>query len=189
MAKKSTSSNKKSGSLSSIYHFNVFVGLFFVLAFAVVTTLSAYVSLAVKPSPPAITPNLSLAPSSAQVARGSTLSVQIWADSADQPVNAVQINLSYPVDKLNFVSIDTANSAFGVAAQNTGGNGVIDIARGATDPVSGRSLVATVKFTPLTAAKGKSKAVISFTPGTVLVSSNTNGNVLAATYNGSYSLN
>jgi hypothetical protein len=178
---------KRSGHDIFHQHLNIFAGLFFVFAFAIVTTLSAYTSLAAKPARQLVTPNLSLTPSSQRVAAGSTLSVQIWADSSTTQVNAVQANLSYPIDKLNFVNIDTTNSAFGVTAENTGGNGLIHIARGSTAPLSGKFLVATVNFTPLQ-TKSKSSAAINFTSESALLNSSTNTNILAAKYGGSYSL-
>jgi hypothetical protein len=184
-AKKTTA--KRSKSINRLEHLNILAGLFFVLAFAIITSLSAYITLAAKPPAPKTTPNLSLTPSNQSVALGSTLSVQIWTDSGAQSVNAAQVNLSYPVDKLNFVNINTANSSFGVEAQGSGGNGVVNIARGSTSSLTGKQLIATVNFTPL-ATKGKSSVVVSFTSGTALLSSATNQNILAATYSGSYSL-
>jgi hypothetical protein len=105
MSKKHKSKKSSFGSFNQ--HLNIFAGLFFVLAFAIITTLSAYTTLAAKPAPQQLAPNLSLTPSSQRISAGSTLSVQIWADSSSQLVNAVQANLTYPLDKLNFVNIDT----------------------------------------------------------------------------------
>jgi hypothetical protein len=116
-AKKTTA--KRSKSINRLEHLNILAGLFFVLAFAIITSLSAYITLAAKPPAPKTTPNLSLTPSNQSVALGSTLSVQIWTDSGAQSVNAAQVNLSYPVDKLNFVNINTANSSFGVEAKSS----------------------------------------------------------------------
>src|SRR4051812_4883200 len=99
------SKSKKSTSGGFNQHLNIIAGLFFVLVFAVITTLSAFTSMAAKRTSTLSAPNLTLSPSSASVAQGSTLSVQVWADSTSQPVNAVQANLTYPIDKLNFVNI------------------------------------------------------------------------------------
>jgi hypothetical protein len=181
------SKSKKTTTGGFHQHLNIIVGLFFVLVFAVITTLSAYTSMAARPAPALAAPNLTLSPASSSVAPGSTLSVQVWADTSTQQVNAVQANLTYPIDKLNFVSIDSANSAFGVAAEGTGGNGTVNIARGSTTPLSGKLLIATVNFTPL-AHKGKSSAIVSFTTDSVLLSSTTNNDVLAGKYGGNYSL-
>jgi hypothetical protein len=181
--------SKKARSVSKLQHFNIFAGFFFVLSFAVITSLSAYTALAAKSAPALITPNLALSPSSGIVSAGSTLAVQIWEDSGTNTVNAVQVNLTYPIDKLNFVKIDSTNTAFGVEAQSMGGNGTIAIARGNTTALQGRQLVATLNFTPLNAtSKHRSSATVSFSPGTVLLSSVSNSDILAATYGGTYNL-
>jgi hypothetical protein len=175
-------SSKKTNTLTPWHHFNLIAGLFFVLSFAVVTTLSAYTSMAAKPAPTLTTPNLSLTP----ITSGSTYSMQLWADSGTQPVNAVAANLTYPLDKLNFVKIDSTNSAYGVEATSKGGNGTIDIERGSTTPLSGKQLIATINFTALSTRR--TTAPVSFATGSLLLSSTTNTNVLAATYAGSFSL-
>jgi hypothetical protein len=185
MSKKHKSKKSSFGSFNQ--HLNIFAGLFFVLAFAIITTLSAYTTLAAKPAPQQLAPNLSLTPSSQRISAGSTLSVQIWANSSSQLVNAVQANLTYPLDKLNFVNIDSNNSAFGVEAEKVGGNGSVHVARGSTTPLSGKLLVATVNFTPLQ-SRSKSSLNINFTTDSVLLSTTTNTDVLAAKYGGSYSL-
>jgi hypothetical protein len=178
----SNSASKKAKSLGHWQHFNIFAGLFFVLAFALVTTLSAYTSMAAKPGPTLTTPNLSLTP----VTSSTTRSMQVWSDSGTQIVNAVQANITYPIDKLNFVSIDTTNSAYGVEAVSKGGNGVIDIERGSATPLSGRQLIATINFTSLSTRK--TTASVNFTSGSLLLSATSNTNVLAATYGSSFSL-
>jgi hypothetical protein len=181
--------SQKSKSPTVHDHINIIAGLFFVLVFAIITGLSGFAAYAAKPLPVLTTPNLSLSPSSGIVSAGSTLAVQIWEDSGTNTVNAVQANLVYPIGKLNFVKIDTTNTAFGVEAESTGSNGSIRIGRGSTTPLQGRQLVATVDFTPLGAtARHRSSATVSFSPGTVLLSSVTNSDILAATYGGTYSL-
>ncbi|HEX5448340.1 MAG TPA: cohesin domain-containing protein [Candidatus Saccharimonadales bacterium] len=131
------------------------------------------------------TPSLSLTPSSKSVPLSSALAVKIWADTGGQKVNDVQVKLSYPIDKLNFVSINTKGSAFGLAVKDTLGIGKISISRGSFDPLSGKLLVATVNFT---GANNHGTATVKFTKGTALVSSMTNKNILSATYDGSFNL-
>jgi hypothetical protein len=104
--------------------------------------------------------NLYINPADQKVSSGDNLSVQVWLDARDQPINAVQANLSYPTDKLDFSSVDGMGSAFEVEAQSSGGNGLVKIARGHVGNVTGVQLVATVNF------KSKSssgKANIDFT--------------------------
>ena len=188
--KKTTKRSAQASSAGFLHHFNILAGLFFALSFAVIMTLSGYTSMAAKPQPALAVPNLTLSPASATVSSGSTLSVQIWEDSGTQNVNAVQANLTYPADKLSFVNVDSTNTGFGVDAQSSGGNGTVTIAKGSTTPVQGKFLVATVNFTSLSSSanKHKSTATISFAPGTALLSSTTNSDILAATYGGNYTL-
>jgi flagellar basal body-associated protein FliL len=133
------------------------------------------------------TGTMSLTPAEQHVNSGSTLTVQVWEDSGSQSVNAVQANLTYPQDKLKFEKVDSTASEFKVTAQETGGSGVIKIARGTTTPLTGKKMVATVNFTPLGTANGGSAAV-KFSSDTVLLSSTTNKSILSATYGGSYDL-
>lgn len=162
--------------------------IIFVIIFAVVASIVIYSSWAAAPGGSkggAKTPSLSLSPASQKVPLSSSLKIEIWADTNSQPVNAVQANLSYPIDKLNFVNVDGTNSAFGLSVQGDGGNGVVTIARGSFQPISGKLLVATVNFT---GANPKGRATVSFTNSTALLSSTTNQNILAGTYGGTYSL-
>src|SRR3989344_5362988 len=93
----------------------------------------------------AATANLYLSPASGSVSKGSILTVNIRENSGSEPVNSVQANLSYPANLLDFVSINSS-SAWGVVAQNSGGSGSVQIARGALPAVSGDQLVARVRF-------------------------------------------
>src|SRR5207245_2281 len=63
---------------------------------------------------------LLLVPSSQKVSASGIFTVGVWTDTVDQPVNAVQANLTYSPDKFDFVSIDPAGSAFEIEAQSTG---------------------------------------------------------------------
>src|SRR4051812_45178950 len=63
---------------------------------------------------------------------GSSLYVQVHANSVNTPVNAVQADFTYPTGLLTFVSIDSASSAFDITASQTGGSGSVSIQRGAT---------------------------------------------------------
>lgn len=136
------------------------------------------------------TPSLSLASSSGSgpdqnVSKGSEVVVEVWADSSGQPVNAVQTVLSYPKDKLKYVSIDASGSAFSVAANSKSSDGTVTIARGNPEPISGRLLVAKVHFIVL---GDLGKAPISFGSGTALVSAKTHQNILDTTQGTSYRL-
>lgn len=93
----------------------------------------------------AATGSIYLSPSSRTVTGGSNFSVSIRMSSSDA-VNAVQANLNYPTDKLDFISTSFSGSAFEIQAQSTGGGGKVQIARGTTSSVSGDKLIATVTF-------------------------------------------
>jgi len=161
--------------------------MFFVVAFAVITSLSAYSTQAAKSTPILKTPNLSLVTSNNNLSSNGTLAVQVWADTGSQVVNAVRADLNYPMDKLNYVNIDTANTAFGVQAEANGANGSVNVERGSINPISGHLLVATVNFTALP-HKANSSANITFASSSKLVNAMSNTDILTATYGGSYSL-
>lgn len=130
------------------------------------------------------TATLYLSPATGTFAQGDTISVDIYEDSGTDNVNAVQANLSYPDNLLDFVGI-TSSPAFNVEAQSTGGGGSVQVARGATTPVSGNQLVATVRFT---AAAGGS-ANINFTSGSAVIRSTDNGAQTLTTTGASYTIN
>src|SRR3569833_2031028 len=88
---------------------------------------------------------LYLSPSSGSVANGDTISVGIRENSGSQAVNGVQANLTYPASLFDVANI-ISSSAFSIVAQNSYGNGSIQLGRGALPSVTGDQLVATVVF-------------------------------------------
>jgi len=130
-----------------------------------------------------------LTPASQTFGPSSSFSVQVRENSGTSTVNAIQANLSYNTTLLTLTSISLSGTAFGVTAQNTGANGVINLGLGVSagsPAISGDQLVATLNFT--TTATGGT-ASVPFTTGTALVSSTTNTNLLsslAATGGGSF---
>ena len=127
---------------------------------------------------------MSLSPGSSSIAQGSTLTVSIYENSGDEPVNAVQANLSYPADLLDFVSI-SSSPAFSIGAQNSGGGGGVQIARGALPAVTGNQVVAYVRFKAKTSS---GSAAVGFAGGSSVISANSNSNILAGTSGANYSL-
>jgi hypothetical protein len=111
---------------------------------------------------------------SGTLAAGSTLTVTIHENSGTTAVNAVQANLSYPTDKLKFVSANGNSGAFAIAAPTSGGNGKVAIARGSTTPLTGDKAVATVTFTVLPVSGNSS---VSFATGTALVTASDHRNI------------
>src|SRR5207253_2045322 len=105
-------------------------------------------------------------------------------DSGGEPVNAVQANLSYTASLLDFVSI-SSSSAFSITSQNSGGGGAVQVGRGALPAVSGRQLVATVRFKAKTSSGSASVAIAG---GSAVVSANSNSNIMSGSSGGTYSL-
>jgi hypothetical protein len=121
---------------------------------------------------------LYLTPSTKKVSSGGVLNLQVWLDAKDQPINAVQANISYPDSKFDFKNIDTTGSAFEIEAQSTGSNGKVNIARGHIGKITGIQLVASVS---LLATSTTGSADVGFSQGTVVVRSTDNTNVLKST--------
>jgi hypothetical protein len=119
---------------------------------------------------------LYIKPADQSVKSGSTSTFEIWEDSGDQPVNAVQANLIYPTDKFDFGNIDAKGSAFEVQAMSTGSNGKIQIARGHIGNVKGANMVAKVT---LTAKSVKGDAQVEFTTGSAIVTSTDHKDILS----------
>lgn len=123
--------------------------LLFVLLFAVIGVYTLVMTNA-----DAGPGTMSLTPTSASVNLGATTTVTIMAESGSVPVNAVQADLTYDATKLDFVSVDTTGSAYGLAVQATGGNGKVSIVRainvnsttGNLTPLTGNNKVASVTF-------------------------------------------
>jgi hypothetical protein len=130
---------------------------------------------------------LYLTPASGSYAIGSSVNVQVWANTGTDPSNAVEADLSYPQAQLQFVSIDGTGSAFGIPAAGSGGSGSVTIARGVTGgqpPVTGAALVATVKFNVI--ASGS--APITFKNSSAIVRSTDSTNILNTTVGATYSI-
>ncbi len=128
---------------------------------------------------------MSLSPDSSSVSMGKSFTVQIYEDSQGDKVNAVQANLTYPTNLLDFVSIDTSSSAFGVTAPSHGGSGTVVIARGSVTPVIGKQLVAAVTFKPKSSS---GNANIDFASGSAVLRSTDNKNTLNSTTGATYTL-
>jgi|GEM_PF-3654914 len=118
---------------------------------------------------------LYIKPASQSVASGNSVTFEVWEDSGDLPVNAVQANLAYPADSFDFGSIDAKGSAFEVQAMATGGNGKVNIARGHIGNLKGENLVAKVT---LTAKAQKGDAKVDFADGSAIVTSTDHKDIL-----------
>ena len=130
---------------------------------------------------------LTLSPATSTVSLGSSFSVTITENSGTDPVNAVEADLTYDQSKVQFASVDATTSAFSVQAANSGGGGIVTIARGVTGgaaPLTGSQTVAIVNFT--TVAPGS--AAINFAGSSAIVRSTDSTNVLVTKTGGTYTI-
>ncbi len=180
------SSNKPSAGTKSKQSYSKHQLIAFVLVFA---AIGAYFLVRSFAATPPAAPAVWLSPASSSLALNSTFTVEVRENSGTTPVNAVQANFSYPATLVDFVSISTSSTAFGLEAQSFGGNGQVTMARGTCGgcaAVTGDQLIATVTF------KTKSTngtAAMAFTSGTALISSSSNTDILGSlskTYGGNY---
>lgn len=109
----------------------------------------------------ALASTLHLSPNSVSIGVGSTRSVQVRLNTGGEAVNAVSAVITYPSDKLDVASITYGGTAFGIAAEGSGGGGAIRISRGSLNAVSGNVNVATINFR----GKAKGTAIASFASG------------------------
>jgi hypothetical protein len=131
--------------------------------------------------------SLFLTPVTQNISVGSTLSVAIHEDSGTEPINAVQVKLNYPTDKLTYSNTSYSGSSFDVHASEVGGSGVVNLSVGKTPPaVIGDKLVATVNFQVIASGNadisfGCNFSYTNCTDGNTIVRSTDNTDILAAT--------
>ncbi len=134
------------------------------------------------------TATLYLSPATQNVNENTNFTVQVRENSNTDLVNAVQANLTYDSTKMDYIITDFTGSAFGVAAESSGGNGSVRIARGVTggqSPVTGDQLVATVTFKARTSIGA---AAVSFAAGSIIARSSDNTDILGTASAGSYTI-
>jgi hypothetical protein len=128
--------------------------------------------------------SLYLSPGSTTVSQGSSFSVSIRTNTGGANVNAVQANLSYPADKLDFIGISTGGTSFEITAEGSGGSGSIRIGRGTISAKSGDLLVATVTFR---AKPSSGLGSVSFAGGSTVVRASDSKNIKPSKIGGTYS--
>jgi hypothetical protein len=131
------------------------------------------------------TTSLYMQPSSGTHNSGNIITVDIRTNTGGENINAVQANFSYPADYLQYQSIDSTGSAFGIDASSTAGNGSVSIARGNISNVNGNVLIAKVKFKVLSKS---GKASLGFTAGSAVVRSSDSENALSTTSGATYTI-
>lgn len=130
------------------------------------------------PPPPSTlsTPNIVISPSAQTLANGGTLTFEVRENSGNVGVNAVQVNLTYPSNLLEYVGVDSSTSAFAVPVPPKTGAGTLGFAMGSYTPLTGDRLVAKVTFR----AKATGTGNISFSTGTSLISEANSQNILTS---------
>ncbi|MDQ3098131.1 MAG: cohesin domain-containing protein [bacterium] len=110
------------------------------------------------------------------IAQEGAITLNIRLDSGAEKVNAVQVNISYPNDRLELLGINYGDSAFPIEMPLENANGIIKIARAATGQgVSGDKSIANVTF------KAKNKAgtaTVSIMDGSAMVKGSDQSNLL-----------
>ncbi len=104
----------------------------------------------------------SVGPSSGSYSVGSTFDVQVFLDTQKESVNAIELSLKYPPDKLQLVSPSTGRSIIGVWTSQPRFNnseGRLDLQGGIVGGINvGQGLIATLTFR----VKGTGSAIIKF---------------------------
>lgn len=92
--------------------------------------------------------SFTLSPSTASPGMGQSFLVSVNINTGGEPVNAVEVTLSFPADKLKANSI--GGGAFDVNAESSIASGTVRISKGKLPPaVVGSARIATVSFTAL----------------------------------------
>ncbi len=129
---------------------------------------------------------LYLTPATSTISLGSTFSVTIRENSNTEVINAVQANLTYNATMLQYLSTDTATSAFDLSGSSTGGNGSVSVARAKSGTsLTGDQIVAVVSFKVI----GTGSVTVGFAPNSSLVRTSDTANVLSVTTPATYTLN
>lgn len=126
-----------------------------------------------------------LSPASGSFGKGSTIRVGVGVNAGGDLVNAVQANISYPVDKLQFTGVSTSGSALSIFAEKYASGGVVRIAGGVSGQgFSGSKSIASINFKVLADSGSGS---LSFTGGSAALSSSNNQSIASggggATFN------
>ncbi|HSH18632.1 MAG TPA: malectin domain-containing carbohydrate-binding protein [Candidatus Saccharimonadales bacterium] len=130
---------------------------------------------------------LGVSPSTSSVAAGSNLNVTIRLNSPAQQAYSVQSILSYPADKLQYVSASNS-STFPTASRTANASGSLDIIRGiagGASGVTGQHDVVTVTFKAINTISTTASLNFQATSG---VFNSAGHNILASTGTGNYTL-
>jgi len=128
--------------------------------------------------------SLSLSPASGTFSAGSTVKVNVYANTGGENINAVQANVAYPSDKLQFLSVSTSGSVLTIIAEKNASGGVVRVAGGTPSPgFSGNKLIASITFKALA---DTGTAALSFTSESAVLRNADNTDTLSSKGTGSY---
>jgi len=136
-------------SRSKAFNMNRFGPLVFLLIFTAAGGAFVYQSGASPLTGATGSAELYVTPSKHQVAVGSELVANVWANSYSHPVNVVQAVVTYPADKMRYVENDASASQFTVQVSADASEGKLVISRSSTQPLTGNQLVAGIVFEPI----------------------------------------
>jgi len=124
---------------------------------------------------------LYLSPQAAGESAGQSFTVNVDVSSADQAMNAAQGVIEFPTDKLEVISLSTADSVITLWVQPpsfSNKDGVIDFQGVAVNPgfEGSAGKILTIKFR----AKAAGSAAVTFTSGSVLANDGKGTNILTA---------
>jgi hypothetical protein len=140
----------------------------------------------VLPSSALASSTLSFSPQSAVVTKDAPFRVSVYVNTGGDKVNALQADVAYPADKLQFLSISTSGTALTIFAEKSGGGGIVHLSGGTPSPgFSGNKLVATITFKALS---DSGAASLAFTSDSAVLRDSDNTNILTAKGTASYTL-
>lgn len=133
--------------------------------------------------------NFSITPNSGTYTVGSTFEVSVVTDTKGQTINAVQLNISFPVDKLQLVSPSAGNSIISIYTtppKYDNSTGKIEIIGGIPNGINtSNGLITKLAFR----VKGVGNASLRFTGDLqILLNDGRGTNVLENTFGASYKL-
>ena len=90
---------------------------------------------------------LKLVPDSGTFAKGTTLNVEIYVNTKGERINAVQTDVFYPSDKLQFVGINTSGSVLEIFAEQYSTYNTVTISGGVPSPgFVGNKFIGSINF-------------------------------------------
>ncbi len=125
------------------------------------------------------TPTIGLRLDNDTYAVGDTLQVEVFGQTDDEAVNAVEFFLSYSSASLEFVSFESSSSEFSIEAPGASPtSGTVSMARGSIQPLVGDDVaITTAEFTVI----GAADIALSITADSRMLSVSDNSNVFIPT--------